>query len=604
MIEYLSVDEVASLKDCSKRHIRRLVKNGELLAKKEKSEDTGKMELRFALEDLPKDLQRKYFDNLAEEKKIYKRTGEIKGKTYGEFSIKEREEIDLWVKIIKYWRENRQIYDKMDQADEDIIGALRLKLKSKGIKVQISSQILYRKFNALENNNLEGLIDKRGGHNKGTSSVPEPIWQGFLNYYLDERQPPFREAYRMTKYWAEEFYPEYLEEMPSESTFRRKYNTDRKSAVEIYKRQGLKALLDKCIPYVDRMYDDMYANDVWICDNHTLDIQSLSYEGSIHRLSVTAFMDAKSGIITGFNITDNPSMNSTIFALRNGILRYGKPRAILADNGSEFLTYDFAGRGIRKQNKDNVIAEYSTILGRLEIEFRTAKVKNAKAKNIERFFFDLKNHISRAFPTFTGGNITERPESLKSQIKKGNIPTDSRLREVMELLIEQENLMPYGGKDKSKYKDFSKLDVWNTSIKETTQIIVPEKDLDLYLMRAKNYQKVGRQGVYITVAGEKLWYNSEDYWQHIGKKVMARYDPTDLRQIRLYDEEDRYFETWNLEQELYLSFMESDLDKIADANEKIARITKAVKNYARDMIELAPETRIDILDLKIKVLCQ
>ena len=81
---------------------------------------------------------------------------------------------------------------------------------------------------------------------------------------------------------------------------------------------------------------------------------------------------------------------------------------------------------------------------------------------------------------------------------------------------------------------------------------------------------------------------------------MVRYNPTDLSTVRVYDDEDRYIGTWELERQLYLSFLESDIDKIADANEKIAKTTKSIKEYAKNMLNLSTETKIDILDLKIK----
>lgn len=42
-----------------------------------------------------------------------------------------------------------------------------------------------------------------------------------------------------------------------------------------------------------------------------------------------------------------------------------------------------------------------------------AIVRNAKAKIIERRFRDVKDRLSRLFPTYTGGNVVERPERLK-----------------------------------------------------------------------------------------------------------------------------------------------------------------------------------------------
>lgn len=630
-MEYLSVKEVAELKGCSERHLQRLIKSGEIIAD-EILNSNNKTKYLINIDTLPDNLREKYYRNLNKSRQVFKnsddietsdvevdkkkissdkssksaskykygRNSSLEKKKYSEFTVDERNEIDTWIEIIKYWQECREIYECKEIADRDILGAINLKLKIEG-KKSINITTLYRKYDYYKNNDLEGLIDKRGGHNKGQSSIPEAVWNGFLNFYLDDRKMPFSEVYRNTIFWTQQFYPEFANNMASEMSFRRRYKNEMIYAVEVYKREGLKALMDRCIPYVDRLYDDLKANDVWIVDNHTLDIQTKSDDtDTIHRLSITAFMDAKSGIITGFNVTDNPSMNSTIFALRCGILKFGKPKAILADNGSEFLTYDFAGRGIRKKNINNIIDDYKTILGRLKIDFYTAKVKNAKAKNIERFFLDFKNHISKSFCTYTGGNITERPESLKMQIKKGNIPTDSRIREVIADMIMLENMNSYGGKDKAKYKGLSKIDVYNISIKETVQTVIHEDDLDLYLMRARKLQKVGRNGVYIKFADEKLWYNSEEYWKYIGKMVMVRYDPTNLATVRIYDEEDRYLDTWELERELYLSFIENDSNKISDANEKIARTTKAIKEYSKNMLNISAEAKIDILDLKIR----
>lgn len=50
-----------------------------------------------------------------------------------------------------------------------------------------------------------------------------------------------------------------------------------------------------------------------------------------------------------------------------------------------------------------------------------AIVRNARAKLVERRFEDFKNYISRLFPTYCGGNVTEKPENLKFVLKKVNI---------------------------------------------------------------------------------------------------------------------------------------------------------------------------------------
>ena len=57
-----------------------------------------------------------------------------------------------------------------------------------------------------------------------------------------------------------------------------------------------------------------------------------------------------------------------------------------------------------------------------------AIVRNAKAKPIERTFCTFKNQFSRCIPTFCGGTILERPESLKYKLKHGIIPEEEQIR--------------------------------------------------------------------------------------------------------------------------------------------------------------------------------
>ncbi len=324
------------------------------------------------------------------------------------------------------------------------------------------------------------MIDKRGGWNRGKSSIPTEVWDMFLCCWLDDNQPSLSLCYRNTVSWTEEFYPELVDEIPAERSFRRHVNSDIKYAVKTLMRDGEKAFSDRCLPYVVRLYDSLEANDCWIADNHTFDIQSLDDESKIHRLYLTAFIDTKSGVLMGYNITDSPNSQSTILALRNGIKRFGIPKTLYFDNGREFLTCDLAGLGHRtKKNSDEIT---STILKRLCIEMRNAIVRNAKAKPIERTFGTVKGQFSKIFDGYCGGTILERPESLKRRIKNGDIPRDYEIREMFDIWIDgYYNLQDYGGAE-ACYKGMSRLDVWNKSIKSIRlEILVSAYSISLYV---------------------------------------------------------------------------------------------------------------------------
>ena len=601
----LTVQEVATLKGCTERYIRKLINENKLLYV-DADISNKKYKYMIPLENLPEDLQMKYHEKFQTEyeplpinlPKPKQKRKAVKQRKIDDFTAEERKEIALWCEILDEWQQVRNTYENKTEADPLFVAAM--KLKHRDLKISVS--ILYRKYSFYKDGLLEGLLDARGGWNKGKSSIPEHIWQQFLYYYWSDKQISVAQCYEITKEVAREYYPELIEGFTSERSFRRRLDTIPK-AVHTLMRKGEKACTDECLPYIERLYDDLEANDCWIADNHTLDIMS-NKDGkeTLHRLSLTAFMDAKSGVIVGWNVTDNPCSNSTLFALRHGILRHGAPKIVLFDNGTEFLTNDIAGRGHRTRKSKRNVEKPETILSRLGVEMKNAQVRNARAKPIERAFLTFKESISKLFDSYTGGHILERPESLKARIKKGEIPMDSQIREFLDVLIHGiYNAGDYGGAEKNKYKGYSRLDVWNESIQNTTQRIIPEDDLNLLLMRTNGYQKVKRKGVFITIAGEKIWYSRENIWELLDKEVYVRYDPTDLSKVRIYDKDDKYMETWNVERELMLNFLEEDFGALSDANERLAREKKAIKKYAKGMLaELPAEMKIDELDIRIR----
>lgn len=611
-MEGLTVKEVAELKGCTDQYARGLVRSGKIKAHEVISTSNGRKQHIIPVSSLPDDLRQRYYEKLEKtdlkqrvpavtEKK--RKRKEVKEKPFDSYTKEEREEIMFWSEILERWQRERSVYKNATEADDSIIKSIKHEhfLKT-GEKLNLSVDILYRKYLYYKDKKLGGLLDARGGWNKGKSTIPQVLWEQFLTYYLDERQPSLSYCYTIAREIAMEFYPEMVAVLPSEQSFRRRLKAEVPPAAIMYMRKGEKACFDACAPYISRMYDEIEANDVWIADNHTWDIMTM-YDGkeALHRMYITGFTDAKSGAMVGWNLTDNPCSDSTIFALRHGIMRHGVPKVLYFDNGTEFLTNDIAGRGHRTRKSQRDVPKPETILKKLGIEMKNAIVRNAKAKPIERTFYTLKEHISKLFSSYCGGKPDERPESLKRQIKNGNIPTDSEFRKRVDTLIEGiYNLEDYGGSEK-KYKGYTRLEVWNESIKHVKQRIAGEEDLNLLLMRSSGYQKVKRSGVFITIAGEKLWYSHQEAWKYKDNEVYLRYDPTDLKSVRLYDTEDKYLFTWELERDLQLNFIESNTLDLATASEKVAANKKAIRNYAKGLTENLPTAyRIDALDFQIR----
>lgn len=534
-MDCLTVKEVAELKGCSERYIKELCKSGKLQARQEIN-SKGRPKYLIPLSLLPDELQQLYYKRqrsnagLLPETKEKVKTPARKQRAFEELSADERAEVNVWSDIVKEWQGLRNGY-KGSKTEFDKLYIGKCQLEHPDIK--ISKDILYRKWSAYRINDMEGLIDKRGAWNRGKCKIPAPVWEYFLWCWLDENQPTASLCYRNTIDWAEEFYPELVCEIPTERSFRRQIDRDVEYAIQVLMREGEKAFNDRCAPYAMRMYESLEANDCWIADNHTFDVISIE-DGVKHRLYLTAFTDAKSGVMTGWNITDAPSAQSTILALRHGIMRFGIPKCIYVDNGREFLNISFGGRGHRSRKSMEEQPEPPAILKRLGIEMRNAIVRNARAKPIERTFRTVKEQFSKLFSGFCGGTILERPESLKCRIKNGEIPRDYEIRDVFDSWIDGEyNCQNYGGSERC-YKGMSRIDVWNATIKESRQ--AAQADLNLMLMCTTRAQKIKRNGVYVTIAGEKYWYmNTEETVMNLQHEVFVRYDPADLRSVRLYD---------------------------------------------------------------------
>lgn len=610
-MEYLTVKEMAELKGCSERYIKKQVQDGKLEAVQTVNEKKRPKYL-IPVSALPDTLQKKYYGKLAAAAQLclpkvqetaapqkVKRTKPIVRKEFGEFGADEREQITFWTDLLREWRIRRKEYENLAEGDMVFVAETkrlrRAYLAERGIA--LSREILYRKYKAYKDNDLQGLVDGRGGWNKGSSMIPTEVTECFYALYLSDARLPVADCYKQTRNYVFEEFPEYLPFMASERTFRRLPDKLPPAVIKFF-REGEKACIDDCLPYIERLYDGIEANDIWVADNHTLDFVTRTDSGEkTHRLYVTGILDAKTEALVGWNITETPNSHSTVMALRHAIQRCGIPKILYVDNGREFLTWDIGGKGHRTRKKQADIERPPTILDLLGIEMRNAIPENGRAKPIERMFLTLKNTISRLVATFTGGNIIERPESLKYQLKHGYVPYDWQIREQLDILFDgQYNAAPYGGYER-QFKGMSRAEAWCKSIQRRTLRMCDESTLNLLLMRHTGYQKVRENGVYITISGEKLWYNcGEDNWKWVDREVYVRYDPAELEYVRIYDKEDTYIGSWRMDLSVFVDYITSDKQDIAARQRLIARQLRAIKQCGA---ELTGGLKIDALALAV-----
>lgn len=564
----ISIKEAAELIGCSERYLRKQALNGQIKTLTETTKN-GRKKYMIPLSELTEAQQLQYYRNHDIEPpkvpkkpkaKIPERSVDIES-----YTADQRQEMVLWNGILKEWQEFLIGKPSKTEATK----AFAALADKKYPEVRISADILYRKKRAMKEYGVCGLVDLRGGHNKGSSIIPEVVWNTFLSFYLDQRKFPITQCYNWTEDVIRDECPE-LMPLASYNTFTRHIKSDITLAVKTMGREGDKAFKDRCSPYIKRIYDNLESNDIWFGDNHTLDIESLDENGRLHRLHMSTFQDARSGIIVGFVLSDGNTGQTTLLSLRKSIMNFGCCKTVYLDNGREYMVTDIAGLGHRQKKSTADRKNPPTVLQRLNVGLINAIVQNAQAKNVERAFLNVKDKFSRLFDTFVGGNVLEKPERLKLVLKgkQGHIPTDEEVGHALEEYIYNIfNLAPYQGrvrKDRGK----PKLQVFEENLKVKT--VIPESDLNLMLMRSSRVQKVGQRGVHL---GDIDYWNDELLDKYSGQKVYYRYDPDDLSSVRIYDLEDRYIMTVPADSTAVCEFGASQDD--------LKAAMKTVKNFTK-----------------------
>lgn len=594
---YLTVNEVAELKKCSIQYIRKSALNGDIKAEMQINENNRPV-YKIPLSALTVPEQRKYYKskNIAIPDELLPKRQQKKeqnNKSFDEFNAEEREEIANWIRILKEWQEFCD-KSKLQKVPATIKFCEMQKVVNPDLN--ISKSILYRKMQAYKEDDLAGLIDNRGHWKKGKSTISATAWECFMYFYLDERQYTIQACRDYTEMWLRQENRFDLLPLPSYAAFYRKVQNEIPEPLEVLGRQGEKAFRDRCAPYIKRKYENMASNDFWIADTHTFDVMTKDENGKVHRLYLSAFFDARSGIFTGCYVASSASSNGTLNALRKAIKRRGIPNNIYVDNGREFLNFDVGGLGHRQKKSTKDKFAPPPIFERLGIKMTNAIVRNAKAKIIERRFKDVKERLSKLFPTYTGGNVLEKPENLKKILKNSdNIPTDAEFTQAVEDILEYYfNELPYSGavnEDEGK----TRMQVYNENLFEKR--IASESDLNLMLMRSTRSQKVSRRGVHLIVAGRQIdYFDDELMYNHYGDSVYCRYDPEDLSYVRVYDLDDNYIATVKADSDAIGEYGISK-DEIATAQRKVKNLEKIAKQElkATTITSLGKKTALELV---------
>ena len=110
---------------------------------------------------------------------------------------------------------------------------------------QISKKSLYDWMKKSKSGQVEKLIDKRGGYNRGQSSIPEYYRKKFDSLYLQQTKPSIESCFKEVRLESS-LKGDYI---PGIKAFRN-YVKNMNDSIVIRSREGQKAFDDKCMPYL------------------------------------------------------------------------------------------------------------------------------------------------------------------------------------------------------------------------------------------------------------------------------------------------------------------------------------------------------------------
>lgn len=212
-------------------------------------------------------------------------------------------------------------------------------------------------------------------------------------------------------------------DLPSYETVRAYLDTIPKP-VAVLAREGERAHSERMNAYLQRGYEDVAANQIWVSDHMIHDVFvwndcfPTEQEGKQMRLRLTMLLDMRTRKPVGYSWTPEGSSNSIKTALRRAVAAYGPCELFYCDNGKDFKKVARGGSmlGLSDQDIDQLDQEITEIdrrgvLTRLGIPAQHCLKYHPQSKHIERFFRTLHVQFDAKFSAYTTGNAYTRTDA-------------------------------------------------------------------------------------------------------------------------------------------------------------------------------------------------
>lgn len=395
----------------------------------------------------------------------------------------------------------------------------------------LSGRTLRRWAAAYSRGGLDALRDRRGrparDRAQRDAATTPAAWDLFRAYYLAPQRRSIRLCYELVAGEA----PRSGWAWPAYDTIVRRVREELPDFQADYYRLGPEQWERKHAPRIQRDYSIYRPNQLWVGDHHQFDLVALS-GGRPLRPWLTAWMDMRSRKFVGWWIGESPASDSIFAAFRAGAQAHGVPLEILADNGKDYRSVDFAGgKRVRVQFDESRTAD---LMNRLGVQVHWARAYSPQSKPIESAFKTVCENFSKLFASWCGNKPETRPESFYADLRSGNIdvPAIEQVRELWaQWVADVYHRRPHSG-DGMDGRTPDEVFALDPIAKRTAPADVLDRLLCRHVPATVTKKGVRYRGVYYGQSNPAVWTMQ-------GRQVLLAIDELDAARVVVCDLEGR-----------------------------------------------------------------
>lgn len=298
----------------------------------------------------------------------------------------------------------------------------------------------------------------------------------------------------------------------------------------LFARRGETYYEQHCRASIARDPESISVGEVFVADTQDCDffvkVEDENGNFKAVRPKIITIMDVKSHYIVSCQLSVEGTNNEII---RNGLAAacwfYGRPSIFYIDNGADYKKMGFTTPVVFTPGTANSAVYEHCILKELDIELRTAKPYNGRAKFVERFFREMAE-MTRIARGYVGNKPENRPASADVWAGKDGVSSLMSVFDATNFIddcIEKYHSTP--SKNSKFLKGLSPAQAWDTR-KMRPQLSYVEYYM-AFLMPEKTTRKL--QASSSSVKVDNVLYVAApecrtNLWQYDNQEVMVKFD--------------------------------------------------------------------------------